>query len=99
MELSSVNDGLENADLIRRASEGDQSALDKLFCTHRDRLQRMIRLRMDRRIQGPRATDMSPLWRAGLADSQGLLGLRAIAQVNQGQEKARSQRAGLSCAT
>lgn len=52
MELSSVNDGLENADLIRRASEGDQSALDQLFCTHRDRLQRMIRLRMDRRIQG-----------------------------------------------
>lgn len=47
-----MNDGVENADLIRRASEGDESALDHLFCTHRDRLLRMIRLRLDRRIQG-----------------------------------------------
>jgi RNA polymerase sigma-70 factor (ECF subfamily) len=52
MELSSVNDGSENADLIRRASEGDQLALNQLFDTHRERLQRMIRLRIDRRIQG-----------------------------------------------
>ena len=52
MELSSVNDGLENADLIRRASEGDRSALDELFGAHRERLKRMIRLRIDRRIQG-----------------------------------------------
>jgi len=52
MEFSSVNDGSENADLIRRASEGDQFALNQLFDTHRERLQRMIRLRIDRRIQG-----------------------------------------------
>jgi RNA polymerase sigma-70 factor (ECF subfamily) len=52
MELSSANDGSENADLIRRASEGDQSALEQLFGAHRERLKRMIRLRIDRRIQG-----------------------------------------------
>jgi RNA polymerase sigma-70 factor (ECF subfamily) len=52
MGLCSLNDGQENADLIRRASEGDESALDQLFSTHRDRLLRMIRLRLDRRIQG-----------------------------------------------
>ena len=38
--------------MIRRASEGDQSALDELFGAHRERLKRMIRLRIDRRIQG-----------------------------------------------
>ena len=52
MESNPVYDGSKDADLIRRASEGDQVALDQLFETHRDRLQRMIRLRIDRRIQG-----------------------------------------------
>lgn len=52
MELSSGNDGSGSADLIRRASEGDEFALNQLFDTHRERLQRMIRLRIDRRIQG-----------------------------------------------
>ena len=52
MDLSSVNDRSEDVDLIRRASEGDQLALNQLFDTHRERLQRMIRLRIDRRIQG-----------------------------------------------
>ncbi len=31
MELSSVNDGSGSADLIRRASEGDEFALNQLF--------------------------------------------------------------------
>lgn len=42
----------ESIDLIRRAAEGDEEAQNQLFSAHRDRLKRMIRLRMDRRIQG-----------------------------------------------
>ena len=42
----------DDGDLIRRASEGDETAQNELFSAHRDRLQRMIRLRLDRRIQG-----------------------------------------------
>lgn len=52
MGLSSLNFEDDSAGLIRLASEGDETALDQLFCKHRDRLQRMIRLRLDRRIQG-----------------------------------------------
>ena len=52
MGLREVNSDRETCDLIRRASDGDQAALDQLFSQHHDRLQRMIRLRLDRRIQG-----------------------------------------------
>ena len=52
MGLIEANNDREICDLIRRASEGDQVALDQLFSQHHDRLQRMIRLRLDRRIQG-----------------------------------------------
>ena len=38
--------------LLRRASRGDRSALDELFAHHRGRLLRMVRMRMDRRVQG-----------------------------------------------
>ena len=36
--------------LLRRALAGDQSALAALFDSHRERLRRMIRLRLDRRL-------------------------------------------------
>ena len=52
MGLIEANNDREICDLIRRASEGDRAALDQLFSQHHDRLQRMIRLRLDRRIQG-----------------------------------------------
>ena len=52
MGLSQTNNDHETCDLIRRASEGDEAALDLLFSQHRERLLRMIRLRLDRRIQG-----------------------------------------------
>jgi RNA polymerase sigma-70 factor (ECF subfamily) len=39
-------------DLIRRASSGDQEALAQVFALHRDRLRQMVRLRLDRRLQG-----------------------------------------------
>jgi RNA polymerase sigma-70 factor, ECF subfamily len=42
----------DTPDLLRRASAGDQQALAELFGRHRDRLRRMVRLRLDRRLQG-----------------------------------------------
>ncbi len=39
-------------DLVRQASGGDQAALASLFDQHRERLRQMIRLRLDRRLQG-----------------------------------------------
>jgi RNA polymerase sigma-70 factor, ECF subfamily len=42
----------EADDLIRRAEAGDPSALAELFELHSDRLRRMVRMRLDRRLQG-----------------------------------------------
>jgi RNA polymerase sigma-70 factor (ECF subfamily) len=39
-------------DLLRRARAGDRQAVADLFALYRDRLRRMVRLRMDRRLQG-----------------------------------------------
>ena len=39
-------------DLIRRVGVGDSQALADLFARHHDRLKRMLRLRLDRRLQG-----------------------------------------------
>jgi RNA polymerase sigma-70 factor (ECF subfamily) len=38
--------------LVGRAARGDQEALGELFSCYRDRLRQMIRLRLDRRLQG-----------------------------------------------
>jgi RNA polymerase sigma-70 factor (ECF subfamily) len=38
--------------LLRRAASGDQAALPALWERHRARLRRMVRLRLDRRLQG-----------------------------------------------
>ena len=38
--------------LLRGASAGDESALAALFDGYRDRLRKMIRLRLDRRLSG-----------------------------------------------
>src|SRR5262245_66146669 len=37
-------------DLLRRAQAGDQAALGALFAHYRDRLRKMVRLRLDRRL-------------------------------------------------
>jgi RNA polymerase sigma-70 factor (ECF subfamily) len=42
----------ENGDLLERALSGDCAALAELFDGHRERLEQMVRLRMDRRLQG-----------------------------------------------
>ena len=39
-------------DLLRRASHGDEAALAALFSHYRKRLRQMVRLRLDRRLQG-----------------------------------------------
>src|SRR5580704_13170088 len=38
--------------LLRRIRAGEQHALGELFRAHRERLRRMVQLRLDRRLQG-----------------------------------------------
>src|SRR5215510_14631164 len=38
--------------LLQRAAGGDQPAVQELFALHRDRLKRMVHLRLSRRLQG-----------------------------------------------
>src|SRR5438093_12877454 len=38
--------------LLQRAKAGDQQALAALFARYRDRLRKMVRLRLDRRLSG-----------------------------------------------
>jgi RNA polymerase sigma-70 factor (ECF subfamily) len=45
------NDGMTD-ELLRRAADGDEAALADLFDRHRLRLRQMVRLRLDRRLQG-----------------------------------------------
>src|SRR5208282_6512082 len=42
----------DDDDLLVRIEGGDERALTELFTRHRERLRRMIRLRLDRRLQG-----------------------------------------------
>ncbi len=42
----------EDDDLLTRLEKGDEGAIAELFTRHRERLRRMIRLRLDRRLQG-----------------------------------------------
>jgi RNA polymerase sigma-70 factor, ECF subfamily len=42
----------DEADLLRRAKAGDQQALAALFARYRDRLRKLVRLRLDRRLSG-----------------------------------------------
>jgi RNA polymerase sigma-70 factor (ECF subfamily) len=42
----------DEADLLRRAKTGEQQALAELFARYRDRLRKLVRLRLDRRVYG-----------------------------------------------
>jgi RNA polymerase sigma-70 factor (ECF subfamily) len=42
----------EDDDLLRRIEAGDEQALTELFTRHWERLRRMVRLRLDRRLRG-----------------------------------------------
>src|SRR6516164_10830849 len=52
MVLAMTGDPSEHRDLLRRAACGDERALAALFTHHRERLRRMVRLRLDRRLYG-----------------------------------------------
>jgi RNA polymerase sigma-70 factor, ECF subfamily len=47
-----TDDSGETADLLRRAAGGDERAYHELFARYRDRLKRMVHLRLSRRLQG-----------------------------------------------
>lgn len=49
MEMESPD---ELTSLLQRAAGGDEAALQELFARHRDRLKRMVHLRLSRRLQG-----------------------------------------------
>jgi RNA polymerase sigma-70 factor (ECF subfamily) len=46
------SDASELSSLLQRAATGDQEALSALFSRYRDRLKRMVHLRLSRRLQG-----------------------------------------------
>jgi RNA polymerase sigma-70 factor (ECF subfamily) len=46
------SDPNDTPDLLRRAAAGDAQALGGLFDRHRDRLRRMVQVRLDRRLRG-----------------------------------------------
>ncbi len=48
--MDSVHDPTD--EVIRRAADGDEAALAQLFDRHRNRLRQLVRLRLDRRLQG-----------------------------------------------
>jgi RNA polymerase sigma-70 factor, ECF subfamily len=62
-----MNDPLSETDhLLERLRAGDRGALAELFERHRDRLRRMVELRMDARLQG--RIDASDVLQDGFLD-------------------------------
>src|SRR5438270_5011020 len=47
-----TEDSGEVLDRLRRAAAGDEQAFQELFSHYRDRLKRMVHLRLNRRLQG-----------------------------------------------
>lgn len=52
VDTCTVNETDPDIALLTRAADGDEEALGTLLSRHRDRLQRMVRLRMNPRLQG-----------------------------------------------
>ena len=52
MGTTTTTDPDSSDELLRRAGAGDPHALAELFARYRGRLRRMVRLRLDRRLQG-----------------------------------------------
>jgi RNA polymerase sigma-70 factor (ECF subfamily) len=51
-ELTMTEKSGTESRLLRQIEEGNERALVELFARHRERLKRMVRLRLDRRLQG-----------------------------------------------
>src|SRR6476660_6525289 len=66
-----TDDSTEVPELLHRAGAGDEEALRALFSRHRDRLKRMVHLRLSRRLQG-RVDDSDVLQEAFLDVSRRL---------------------------
>jgi RNA polymerase sigma-70 factor (ECF subfamily) len=52
MGSETTSESGEPPEMLQRAAGGDQQALQDLFARYRDRLKRMVRLRLSRRLQG-----------------------------------------------
>src|SRR5260370_22802955 len=52
MDTATMNDSDDTIPLLRQAAAGDQHALVELWDRYKERLKRMVRLRLDRRLQG-----------------------------------------------
>jgi RNA polymerase sigma-70 factor (ECF subfamily) len=52
MDSAKTSEFDDEPELLQRAAGGDQDALRELFGRYRDRLKRMVRLRLSRRLQG-----------------------------------------------
>jgi len=52
MTQSLPADSSETVELLRRAHEGDSEVLERLFARHRERLRRMVDLRLARQLRG-----------------------------------------------
>jgi RNA polymerase sigma-70 factor (ECF subfamily) len=52
MGAAMTSDDSDTPDLLSRAAAGDAEGLGGLFDRHRDRLRRMVQVRLDRRLQG-----------------------------------------------
>src|SRR5262249_56524949 len=71
MAASSHDSTDESTVLLQRAAGGDSQAVQELFALHRDRLKRMVHLRLSRRLQG-RVDDSDVLQEAFLDISKRL---------------------------
>jgi RNA polymerase sigma-70 factor (ECF subfamily) len=52
METTMPSQSSETKVLVRRIADGDETAMTEAFARYRDRLRLMVKLRMDRRLQG-----------------------------------------------
>jgi RNA polymerase sigma-70 factor (ECF subfamily) len=52
MQPNMARETTECAELLKRAGQGDKEAAGKLFAQHRERLRRMVQVRMDGRLRG-----------------------------------------------
>ena len=77
-----LEDQRDDSELLRLAAGGDQEALRVLFSRHRDRLKRMVHLRLSRRLAG-RVDDSDVLQEAFLEAARAPRGVRqrAVAAV------------------
>src|SRR5947199_1017053 len=62
-----TTDAVDTDELLRTASLGDEAARDQLLARHRDRLRRMVAVRLDRRLAA--RVDPSDVVQEALADA------------------------------